>query len=89
MSTSFFGDKELSRMGAVNAFFSAFADKTLAFEFNHIVKLVWFGSLLFDKCEFTSDFNKFIKLVDDANPGGSTKCYDAIDYAINKLLEVK
>ncbi|CAD8150339.1 unnamed protein product [Paramecium octaurelia] len=89
MSSQFFGDKELSRMGAVNAFFSAFADKTLAFEFNHIVKLVWFGSALYDKCEFISDFNKFIKLVDDANPGGSTKCYDAIDYAINKLLEVK
>jgi len=24
-------------MGAVNAFFSAFADKTMAFEYNHLV----------------------------------------------------
>jgi len=31
-------------MAAVNALFSAFADKTLAFEFNHIVKLVTFSS---------------------------------------------
>jgi hypothetical protein len=27
----------MTRMGAVNAFFSAFADKTLAFEYNHLV----------------------------------------------------
>lgn len=42
MGCSYFEDRELSRMGAVNAYFSAFADKTLAFEFNHIVKLVCF-----------------------------------------------
>lgn len=42
MGSAFFSDNLLPRIGAVNAFFSAFADKTLAFEFNHIVKLVCF-----------------------------------------------
>jgi ubiquitin-conjugating enzyme E2 D/E len=28
-------------------------------------------------------------LVDGANPGGSTKCYDALVYAVEKLIEVK
>lgn len=37
MGDSFFNDKEISRIGAVNAFFSAFSDKTIAFELNHIV----------------------------------------------------
>lgn len=40
MSSLFFKDEdgtEISRIGAVNAFFSAFADKTLAFEYYHIV----------------------------------------------------
>lgn len=37
MQGSFFNDKLLSRMSAVNAFFSAFADKTIAYEFNHVV----------------------------------------------------
>lgn len=73
-------------MGAVNAFFSAFADRTLAFEFNHIVKLVCFNNLVEDKSDFLADFNKFIALVDSCNPLGSTKCYDAIDYAINCLI---
>lgn len=42
MQSNFFDDKELSRMGAVNALFSAFADKTLAFEYNHLVQLFLF-----------------------------------------------
>lgn len=37
MQGNFFNDKLLSRMSAVNAFFSAFADKTIAYEFNHVV----------------------------------------------------
>lgn len=82
MGYNYFKEDSLSRIGAVNAFFSAFADKTLAFEFNHIVKLVWFESFIADKCEFTNDFNNFIKLVDDASPGSGTRCYDAIGYAI-------
>ena len=44
MSSRFFDDEDnINRMGAVNAFFSAFADKTMAFELNHIVKLYKFN----------------------------------------------
>jgi len=46
MSSRFFDDEDnINRMGAVNAFFSAFADKTMAFELNHIVKLYKFNRL--------------------------------------------
>lgn len=68
----------LPRIGAVNAFFSAFADKTLAFEYNHVVSLYWFDDRIEKKCDFIKDMNLFIKLVDDANPRGSTKLYDAL-----------
>jgi hypothetical protein len=37
MAGGFFNESALSRMGAVNAFFSAFADKTISYEFNHVV----------------------------------------------------
>ena len=60
MNSSFSNDKLISRMGAVNGFFSAFADKTLAFEYNHLVKLVCFDSTIEDKCVFTDDFEVFI-----------------------------
>ncbi len=69
-------------MGAVNAFFSAFADKTMAFELNHIVQLFCFSNTVVKKCDFIDNFNKFIQLVDSCNPHGSTKLYDALDTAI-------
>ena len=37
MKSAFFNDGLISRIGAVNALFSAFADKTLAYEYNHLV----------------------------------------------------
>ena len=37
MSSSYYNDPLLSRIGAVNSWFSAFADKTLVFEFDHLV----------------------------------------------------
>jgi len=89
MGSPFFGDKELSRMGAVNCIFSAFADKTLAFELNHIVKLICFSSSIVDQCDFTDDFNMFINLVDGANAGGGTRCFDALMYAVDALVKIK
>lgn len=64
MACGYFNDPEINRIGAVNAFFSAFADKTLAFECNHLVKLVCFNEQTQDKCDFMNDFEKFIQLVD-------------------------
>ena len=76
-------------MGAVNAFFSAFADKTMAFEYNHIVALYQFNQRINKLCDFNNNFNKFINLVDSCDPGGSTKLYDCMDVAISDLLAVK
>lgn len=44
MDTQFFGEKELKRIGAVKAFFSAFADRTMAYDFHHVVSLVFFDN---------------------------------------------
>lgn len=79
----------MPRIGAVNAFFSAFADKTLAMEYNHVVSLYWFDSSIEKKCDFISDMNTFIKLVDDANPRGGTRLYDSIVEGVNRLIEYK
>jgi len=58
------GGNEISRIGAVNAFFSAFADKNIAFNLNHIVQLFTFNSTFKKMNEFTEDFESFILLVD-------------------------
>lgn len=89
MAGTFFEDKELSRMGAVNALFSAFADKTIAFELNHVVQLFLFDDKVDKMCEFTNDMNMFIHLVDGASTRGCTSLYDALDTGVNSLLELR
>ncbi len=73
----------------MNAFFSAFADKTLAFEYNHIVQLYCFSSKIKKMNEFSNDFENFIKLVDSINPSGSTALYDCMNEAIDSLINIK
>ncbi|KAL4455086.1 hypothetical protein ABPG74_006468 [Tetrahymena malaccensis] len=89
MGSTFYNEKGLPRIGAVNAFFSAFADKTLAMEYKHVVSLFWFDSIIEKKCEFIKDMNTFIKLVDDAAPRGGTRLYDSLVEGVNSLIEYK
>ncbi|KAL4503247.1 hypothetical protein ABPG72_000853 [Tetrahymena utriculariae] len=89
MGSTFYNEQGLPRIGAVNAFFSAFADKTLAMEYNHVVSLFWFDSAIEKKCEFIRDMNTFIKLVDDAAPRGGTRLYDSLVEGVNSLIEYK
>ena len=89
MRQQFFDDKDISRIGAVNAFFSAFADKTWTNEYNHLISLYQFDHIIEKKCDFMNDMDKFIKLVDDANPRGQTKLYDALMTAVCELKKIK
>lgn len=57
----------LSRIGAVNAFFLAFTDKTITYECNHLLKLYLFDNLIEEKCDFITDVDVFMKLVDGAD----------------------
>ncbi len=41
------------------------------------------------KCDFTSDMNYFINLVDSANSSGGTALYDALNLAIENLIQIK
>ena len=64
MQCNYFDDIKCERNGAVNAFFSAFADKTLAFELNHIIQLITFSKTPEIKNDFNNNFQGFISLVD-------------------------
>ena len=59
---------ELQRIGAVKAFFSAFADRTMAYNFHHVISLIFFDSKVKTICLFTDLFIQFKKLVDLAYP---------------------
>lgn len=82
-------DEGLTRIGAVNAYFSAIADKIMAYEYNFMVKLVCFSSTVIDRCDYIRNIDQFINLVDNVGASGGTACYDAIKYAIESLKEIK
>ena len=48
--------KGLERIGAVKAFFSAFADRTMAYNFNHAIALIFFDTDVRLVCSFTDLF---------------------------------
>ena len=79
----------LTRIGAVNAYFSAIADKIMAYEYNFMVKLVCFSSTVIDRCDYIRNIDQFINLVDSSGASGGTACYDAIRFAIESLKEIK
>lgn len=43
----------LERIGAVKAFFGAFADRTMAYNFAHVISLICFDSEVDVVCDFT------------------------------------
>ena len=46
----------LLRIGAVKAFFHAFADRTMAYDFKHVISLIFFDSKVQKICNFTDVF---------------------------------
>lgn len=57
----------ISRIGAVKAFFNAFADRTMAYDFHHVISLIFFDHIIRVKCEFTEMFMQFKSLINSAN----------------------
>lgn len=82
-------EKNLTRLGAVKAFFGAFADRTMAYNFQHVVSLIFFDSKIEVQCDFTELFMQFKELVNGAKPRGCTRLYDSLDKAVEKLLDLK
>lgn len=76
-------------MGAVKAFFSAFADRTMAYNLKHVISLAYFDDEYVPKCSFTEVFAQFKELVNRAKPRGATALYDALKKGADSLIEFK
>ena len=76
-------------MGAVKAFFNAFADRTMAYNLKNVISLVYFDDQYVLKCTFTEVFAQFKELVNRAKPRGMTALYAALIKASEALLDFK
>lgn len=89
MDELYYDSEDLTRMGVVKAFFSTFADRTMAYDLKHVISLVYFDNRIIEKCSFTELFILFKDLVNKAQPTGRTNLYRALKYAENQLLKFK
>jgi Mg-chelatase subunit ChlD len=89
MGGKFFNEPDLKRIGAVKSFFEAFAYRTMAYNFEHVISLILFDDKIDSKVDFTESFHDFNLLVANAHPRGSTLLYDAMVVATQKLLAFK
>ena len=89
MGGGFFNEPDLKRIGAVKSFFEAFAYRTIAYNFEHVVSLFFFDNVVQNQCGFTEAIYDFNRLVSKAAPRYSTLMYDAVVIAVNSLRDFK
>ena len=89
MNEKFFDEADLLRIGAVKFFFEAFAHRTMAYNFNHVISLILFDKVAEVKVDFTESFQDFNLLVANVTPQGSTCLFDTICLASDNLLKLK
>lgn len=77
--------QRLSRLMATKSFFKAFADRTQAYNFKHVLSLVIFSNSIEVKCNFTEFFKSFKYHVDKISSTKGTRLYDAIEKATEML----
>lgn len=89
MGSKFFTEPDLKRIGACKLFFEALAYRTIAYNFEHVVSLIFFDYSIDVQCDFTESIYDFNRLIANANPRGSTMLYDSIIKAVEQLLAFK
>lgn len=89
MGGKFFSEADLLRIGAVKSFFEAFAYRTMAYNFEHVISLILFDNVAEMKVDFTESFQDFNLLVANAKPRGSTLLFDAISSASDNLIKLR
>lgn len=85
MKNQYFDVAEMHRLSAVKAFFNSFADRTMAYDFHHVISLVLFNNKLTLKCDFTELFTQFKAVIETARAESTTALYDALCFGVERL----
>ncbi|KAG7457026.1 hypothetical protein MATL_G00242160 [Megalops atlanticus] len=81
--------ESMTRIEAVKQLFHCFTDRTMAYDFHHVISLVTFGREVKQFHTFTETLETFKKYVDNLQAAGKTPLYDALNYGIAQLENVK
>nr|XP_015194702.1 PREDICTED: uncharacterized protein LOC107075993 [Lepisosteus oculatus] len=80
---------KMKRIDAIKQMFHAFANRSMAYNFHHVIGLVRFGGKIEILHTFTEIFETFKEYIDNLEAKGCTKLYDALDYSIKELKGIK
>lgn len=89
MGTKFFDDPDFNRLDATKEFFETFTDRNAGFDYAHVISLLLFSTNMTRACGFTENIVTFSAHIQNAQSGGGTKLWDALNLAIEYLKEFK
>ena len=89
MGTKFFDDPDFNRLDATKEFFETFTDRNAGFDYAHVISLLLFSTNMTRACGFTENIVTFAAHIQNAQSGGGTKLWDALNLAIEYLKEFK
>lgn len=84
MNQKYNNSESLNKIGAAKACFNAFAERTMAYDFPHVICLISLEEII---CDFTEIWDQFKRYIDKVNPYGETPLYDTMKVAVEKLKE--
>ncbi|KAM9335949.1 uncharacterized protein ABDE67_020945 [Symphorus nematophorus] len=89
MAEKCYGSVDIQKIHAVKELFGSFANRTMAYDFHHVIGLIKFDSTVETLHTFTETLEKFKENVQTLKPSGRTKLYDALHQAMLELEKVK
>lgn len=75
----------LPRIDTVKQLFVAYANRSIAYDFPHVIGLTTFGTKVECVRKLTEAFESFKRAVDSTEPSGTTRLYDALETARREL----
>ncbi|CAN0410801.1 unnamed protein product, partial [Lampetra fluviatilis] len=81
-------DKTMTRIDAIKQLFHAFANRSMAYDFHHIVGLTTFGNGVEVVGKFVDVLENFKDCVDSLKPLKNTRLYDALGKAVELLMDI-
>ncbi|KAF7648745.1 hypothetical protein LDENG_00152360 [Lucifuga dentata] len=89
MNEQCYGSVEIKKIHAVKELFDNFANRSMAYDFNHIIGLAKFDSTVKTLHTFTETLELFKEHVRTLEASGRTVLYDALQYGMLELEKVK
>ncbi|XP_031426697.2 uncharacterized protein LOC105895579 [Clupea harengus] len=81
-------DINVSKLSAVKQLFDAFANRSMAYDFPHLISLVTFGEGVKIMHMFTENLEKFKEHVHSLQASGCTPLYDALARSVTELRKM-